>query len=321
MNDLAEVLHEQADVSRPRPDLDSVLRRSRVLHRRRRGLRTATALVAIAAVVAIGVGVATSQGGGDHVAAGGATGPLPALLIGGQPVHSLERTDSGATTGPQTVVLREPDGSLGHHGAVVTFPVATPIAGSSVTIDGAAGRMARGEVVWAMGPAYARVRGDLPDAVLLAIARATSERGGRPEVTAPPGVRVVFAGPYRAPFVHEARYGSAELGEGPSLGNGLAYTGVFSAGGFEDRLYATQGRTGFRVQGHPAVLSTVQGGNGTLAWELAPGRIALVGYSGMSLSQDAAKALTRIADRSHLVSAARWATFHAYVAPQTIDFG
>lgn len=321
MNDLAEVLHEQADASRPRPDLDSVLRRSRVLRRRRRGLRTATALVAVAAVVAIGVGVSASQGGGEHVAGGGAGGPLPALLITGQPVHTLERSDSGATTGPQTVVLRQADGSLGFHGAVVTFPVLTRISGSPVTIDGAAGRIAGGEVVWPMGPAYARVRGDLPDAALLAIARATAVREGRPEVTPPPGLRVVFAGPYRAPFVHEARYGSAELGEGASLGNGLAYTGVFSAGGFEDRLYATQGRTGFRVQGHPAVLSTVQGGNGTLAWELAPGRIALVGYSGSSLSAGAAQALTRLADRSRLVSAAQWATYHAYVAPQTIDFG
>ncbi len=317
MNDLAEVLREQAAASRPRPDLDAVLRRA---HAKRRRTVAAGALVAVALLAAVGIGFAASQGSPAHVTAARAPKQLPGLLVDGPPIHALDRRDATAAQGPATVVLRRGDGSLGRHSAVVTFPVPALTSGTAVTVDGASGRLDGDQLVWPVGGAYARVRGDLGDASLLAIARRTSVRGGRPDVRPPDGLAVVFTGPYRAPLVQEARYGSAKLGEGGPLGDGLAYTGVVRAGGFEDRLYAAHARTGFRVKGRPAVLSDVQGGNGTLAWEIEPGVVAYVGYSGNTLTDQAAQALTRLADRSTLVSATTWNASNPGVSEQTNGF-
>lgn len=323
MNDLAEVLHEQAASIRPRANLDAALRRAHARRRRSVGIRTAAA---VSIVALIGVGIVAFQGQHDRAQVtrtkvAHVPGQLPALIIGGLPVHGLDRRDSTAELGPWTALVRRTGGSLGSHGAVVTFPAPALTTGRPVTVRGAPGRLDRGELVWAVRGAYARVRGDLPDADLLAIARRTSIETGRPSVRPPAGVSVVFAGPYRASLVQEARYGSAQLGEGRDLGNGLAYTGVLSAGGFEDQLYASHGHAGYRVHGNPAVLSAVQGGNATLAWELSPGLVAYVGYSGNSLTNQSARALNRLAERSHLLSETDWNASHPGVSEQTNGFG
>lgn len=237
------------------------------------------------------------------------------------PGGGLDRRDSGAEQGPWTVVLRRAGGSLGSHGAVVTFPVTELPSGQQVIVNGTVGHAGDREVVWPIAGAHARVRGDLAEARLVEIAKRTSVVAGRPTVRPPTGFSMVFTGPYRAPVVQEARYGSAELGEGASLGNGLAYTGVLRAGGFEDQLYARHGRGGYRVGGHPAVLSSVQGGNDTLAWEPSPGLIAYVGYSGSSLNDQAAHALSRLAERAQLISTTAWQTTHPQVVEQANDFG
>ena len=320
MNELAEILHEQAASSRPRADLDATLRRAQVRRQRSIGIRI---VGAVGVVVLLVVGIATLQGqGGDPTQVGGhAPRRLPALVIRGEtPVHGLDRRDSTATLGPWTVVVRRPRGSLGLHGAVVTFPAPAPTSGKPVSVHGATGRLGGGELVWPVHGKFARVRGDLADADLLAIARRTSIEAGRPSVHPPAGLVSVFTGPYRAPIVHEARYGSAPLGEGRALGNGLAYTGALSAGGFEDQLFAGHGQTGYRVNGHPAVLSAVQGGNGTLAWELSPGVVVYVGYSGNSLSDAAGRALTRLAERTRLISAGDWNAHHPQASEQTNGF-
>ena len=331
MNDLAEVLRAQAAATHPHPDLDDALRRARA---RRRHTVARRALAALAVVLAVSAGVVASQRNDDHrdAVVAGAPGGLPGLAIGTPDAHGkLDRRDSQAEQGPWTVILRRADGSLGSHGAVVTFPV--PILdlfpGRRVTVRGAPGSAHRGEIVWPIGGAFARVQGDLGDTRLLEIARRTSIVRGRPRVRAPKGLSVVFTGPYRAPLAREARYGSVELGEGDSLGHGLTYTGVVRAGGFEDQLYArhrrdqrynTHRRGGSRVHGRPAVLSSVQGGNDTLAWELAPGLVAYVGYSGNSLDDAAARALTRLAERARLVSPVAWQPVTQTVE-QVNDFG
>jgi hypothetical protein len=112
--------------------------------------------------------------------------------------------------------------------------------------------------------------------------------------------------PYRAASVHEVRYGSADLGQGAALGDGLTYTGVFAGAAFEDQLFQTTVHTGYVVQGHPAVASDVDGGNGTLAWEVAPGVVAYVGYSGNSLSAAAIAALLDLAVNSHSATSQEW---------------
>jgi hypothetical protein len=235
---------------------------------------------------------------------------MAGLVIGGVPLEqgsTLERCDRKAADGPWTAVVRRHDGSLGSHGAVVTFPVALPAGGLPVTVNGVAGKAVGGSVTWPLAKSYARIRGDLDQAALLAIASRTTVAGGRPRVRPPAGYTVVASGPYRAPAVHEVRYGSDEVGEARALGGGLTYTVLSNGGGgFEDQLYLQGATPGGLVGGVPAVVSQVGGGNATLAWELEPGVVAYIGYSGGMLDDAAVAGLRRLAARARLVSLADW---------------
>jgi hypothetical protein len=138
---------------------------------------------------------------------------------------------------------------------------------------------------------------------------------GRPIVYPPAGYTVVSTGSYRPPTIHEVRYSSAAVGEQAALGNGLTYTGVTSGGGFEDQLYAVHADSGGLVNGRPAVLSRVLGGNATLAWEPVPGVVAYIGYSGSPLDDNAVAALRRLAGQARSLTAAEWWATN----PQTVD--
>lgn len=319
MNDVASALRAQAAVVDTGASVDDVLARAR---RRRRSGFVTRGVAGVAAVAVVGAAVvALRDPGSTNGAVAVSTPGLSALLIGGPPVHGLDRRDTGAESGPMTVIVRRHDGSMGVHGAVVTFPVDAPTGTRAVTINGGDGIVGDREIVWPLDGAYARVRGDLGSAGLRDLASRVSVVAGQPRVDVPDDFSVVFSGPYRAPAVHEARYGSADLGEQESLGDGLAYAGVLRAGGFEDQLYARQGRAGFQVGGHPAVLSAVQGGNDTLAWELSPGVVAYVGYSGLSLDDHAAAALVRLGDRAQVISTGEWEDTDPQVVDQRNDFG
>jgi hypothetical protein len=228
---------------------------------------------------------------------------------------ALDRRDAGAVDGPWTVVIRRSDGALGRHGAVVTYPVDRPPGGREVAVGAVTGHAVDNAVSWPLAGAYARIRGDLTEAELVALAAATTVAGGRPAVAPAAGFVVASTGPYRSPFVREARYSSAELGERAALGGGLAYTGVVTGGGFEDQLFARRGSDGGTVHCVPSVVSSVFGGNATLAWEPAPGTVAYVGYSGSERNDDAVAALRRLADRTRLLDPAAWQT----LGPQTVD--
>jgi hypothetical protein len=249
----------------------------------------------------------------------GPAGPdLAGLLIDPARVPAtgaLERCDRSAGGGQWTVVLRRPGGSLGRHGAVVTYPFPAPPGGDNgtlVNIAGVTGVASSGAVTWPLAGGYARVRGDLSQAELVAVAAGTGAVGGRPVVHPPAGLTVVSTGPYRPPSIHEVRYLATELGEQAALGDGLVYTGVTTGGGFEDRLYAQH--AGLDAS-RPGVVSTVLGGNATLAWEPAPGIVAYVGYSGAPLTPAAAAALERLARRAVLLTTAQWRALH----PQTVE--
>src|SRR3954447_24721686 len=73
---------------------------------------------------------------------------VSALVIGtsGQ-ATTLTRLDTTARQGPWTGVVRRADGSLGRHGAVVTFPVPA-VSSRPENMAGAVAR-AEGSVVWA----------------------------------------------------------------------------------------------------------------------------------------------------------------------------
>lgn len=208
---------------------------------------------------------------------------------------------------------------MGRHGATVTFPVGgTPI-GRPVSIGATSGRALDEEVTWPIAGGRARVRGDVGETTLVAIAAATRVEGGHPRVRAPRGYQVVSTGPYRSTDIHEVRYGGAQLATAGTL-PGLVYTGVASAGGFEDMLYATYADSCGAVNGHPAVVSLVGGGNGTLAWEVAPGLVGFVGYSGRSLTGATLAAVHRLAEQARTLDTAAWQATKPQVVAQINDF-
>lgn len=245
--------------------------------------------------------------------------PAPATGLVIPPVRSgwtAESCDREAVTGPWTAIVRRPDGSLGRHGAVVTFPVDEPTGGRAVQVAGAAARIDAGALTWPIAGAYARVRGDLTEAELVGIAEGTSVGGGRPVLRLPPGLSTVWTGPYRPPVVSQVRYGTTDLKEGAALGDGLTYTGAASGGGIEDQLYARHARRAGSVRGTPAVISSVYGGNATIAWETAPGTVAFVGYSGSSRPGREVPALLRLAARTRVLPHPQWTATRPTVLDQ-----
>lgn len=233
----------------------------------------------------------------------------------------LERRDDTAVLGPWTVVVRRPYGSLGSNGAVVTFPVEAPPPGDRIEVNGVAGSSAAKMVVWPIAGAYARVRGDLGEPELLRVAEGTTVVDGKPLVRRVDGLVVISVGPYRPPSIHEMRYGSSAVGEAEALGDGLAYTGVVTGGGFEDQLYARQTSPGGTVHCRGAIVSTVRGGNATLAWEPLPGTVAYVGYSGSAVDAETLLALQRFADRCRVLSVSEWQAGRPDVQYQTNELG
>jgi hypothetical protein len=224
-----------------------------------------------------------------------------------------QQAPAAATRGPWSVVLRAPGGSLGRHGAVVTYPVDESDLTHLVWVDGLPGRSGPGVVVWSLDGRYARVRGDMPAAELLRIAAATTLRGCQPVVRPPAGYTAVFSGPYRSSSIHEIRYGSDELGPSARELGDFIYTGVTACGAFEDQLYELGRQPAGVVGGRPAVVSAVYGGNATLAWEPAPGAVAYVGYSGGEASAATTRALHDLAVHATLLTPAQWLATH----PQT----
>jgi hypothetical protein len=198
---------------------------------------------------------------------------------------------------------------------VVTFPVPATELGRPVQVGSVPGKAGEREITWPLRGLYARVRGDLPQSELIAVAAMTTVRAGRPVVKPPPGLTVVATGTSRPGYIREARYGSDEVGEADALSNGLTYTGVVRCGGLEEQLYATDARAAGTVHGKPAVVTSGLGGNGVLAWEPAPGVVAYVGYSGSLLDDRAIAALHRMAERTRLLSEPQWRA----TRPQTSD--
>lgn len=221
-------------------------------------------------------------------------------LKGSSPGSAMATRDLPAIFDAWTVAVRRDDGSLGHHGAVVTFPVTAPPRENrdTVTVGAVEGVSLPGHVVWPLGGQYARVRGDLSTSVLAQIAAATVVVDGRPQVTPPAGYRVLSRAPLRAPLTHAVFYVGQPLG--------LTFTGLTRGGGFEDALYATTVTPVGLVHGAPAVASDAGGGRGTVAWEPKPGLVAYVGWGGVPLSRTSMASALALAQGSHLLTAREW---------------
>jgi len=222
----------------------------------------------------------------------------------------LTRSDPAAVSGAWTVVVRRTSGCLGRHGAVVTYPVPTNAStdtGAPIRVGSVTGTAGRGFILWPLGNGHARVRGDLPQAELLRIAELTRVFAGLlPEVRPTAGFRVIARAPSRLPLIHEVRYRSADLGLVSALGDGLIYTGMTSGGGLEDALYAAGVTSAGTVHGSPAVVSSIGGGNGTLAWEPSASVVAYIGWSGAEMSTRAITAPRALAAGSYTLTPTQW---------------
>lgn len=243
---------------------------------------------------------------------------LPAVAFRGvdrRAGSGLNRWDCNAVPdGPWAWVLRDASGgTLGHDGAVVTFPVDP--SGTDLADPGDRHRLAwtsPREVLVRVGDQYARVCGDLGRARLAALAaRLRLGEDDYLHLSAPPGMTIVGGGIdwYRPPLTREIRYAAEQVGEEETFGGGLVYAAVQDGAQFEDELYAaTDDHPAGRVHGHPAVFSQVGGGSLTLAWQPRPGIVALVGYSGGLPDRAVRQALHRLADRLQLLPASAWPT-------------
>jgi hypothetical protein len=233
---------------------------------------------------------------------------------------SLTRRDPKATGGPWSVLVHRADGSLGQHGAVVTYPVERFGDGDPVDIRGARGRRSLGQVVWPAGGAHVRVRGDLGAEILTQIAKATTVVRGRPSVGRLYGFESTPAMPYRPSEVHEIRYDGPPLGAaGAALG--FVYTGVLRGAALEDQLFAGRVIGAGTVHGQAAVASAELGGSGLLAWAPRPGIVAYVGYSGGSLGRAELQALSCLARSARPLTQAQWQGTHPQVSDQPNTFG
>ncbi len=236
-----------------------------------------------------------------------------------RPAQSLERHDSGALTGPWSLIVRRSDGSLGRNSSVVTFPV-TVSAGVRTRARIRVGRVTGyddgfGGIVWPIGGKYAGIHGDLRT-MLATIAGRVSLRHGRPVMDHPPSrFRVVAAEPFRAPVVAESRYDSSRLNSGPI--DGLIFTDVLRCASFEDALFVEGVSPGGNIGGHPAVVSSVGGGSATLAWEPTPGSIVLVGYSGGLAVPASTVSLVDLARGGRLLDHRQWTATHPSVVKDT----
>ena len=245
--------------------------------------------------------------------------------------QSQETRDAGAAQGPWSVIVRRSNGSLGRRGAVITYPVPSVTIGRAVriavaprvTVAPSTGQVTSvatsvtghedeaGGIVWPLNGKFARIRSDLGRSAMAALAARVSIRSGRPALTGlAKGYRVIVSEPYRAPVVTESRYtDSLRVDSGPI--DGLIYSEVVIGGAsFEEALYSEITVPGGTISGHPAVRSPVGGGSATLAWEVAPGIVAFVGYAGGLVPSAATPSLTELARGGALLSRAQWTATH-----------
>jgi hypothetical protein len=247
-----------------------------------------------------------------------------AVVLGEVPQFAaLERTDGTAAQGPWSLVVRRRDGSLGRHGAVITYPVSPPAWGHPVRVGRTIGAAVAGGFVWPLAGKYARIRSDLPPPEVVRLALGTTVVRAAPAIHPLSGYRMAPAVPYRSGSIHEIRYHASQLGPSAAGLDGLTYTGLLTAGGggFEDRLYARPATDVGQVHGRPAVATVTIGGNRVVAWEVAPGTIAYLGYSGAEFAPQTVDVLQQLASRARPLCGRHWRASSPQRTEQRNDFG
>jgi hypothetical protein len=240
------------------------------------------------------------------------------LLAGTGQMHPrvLARRDVGAVRGPWSIVVRSAGGSLARASVVLTFPVPAAAGVSSRGWGAPPAVVSRGVVQWHTAHGWARVRGDVPTAELMAVARRMTVVAGHPVVPAGRWGALAYRGPQRQPMVHEVQVGGEQAGYGRTFAGGVLFSGVTTGGGLEDALFRLGARPAGRVHGRPAVLSASLHGDIVLAWEPSAGVIAYVGYGGTApSSRSTVVALREVAERAVAVSPRAWLALH----PELVD--
>jgi hypothetical protein len=246
-----------------------------------------------------------------------------AVVLGEVPrFAALERTDDTAARGPWSLVVRRRGGWLGRHGAVITYPVSAPAWGRPVRVGRAVGTAVAGGFVWPLAGKYARIRSDLPPIEVVRLALATTVVRAVPAVHPVSGYWIALPAPYRSGSIHEIRYHASQLGSAAAGLDGLIYTGLLTAGGgFEDRLYARPATDAGPVHGRPAVAPVTVGGNRMVAWEVAPGTIAYLGYSGPEFAPQTVDVLRQLASQARALCGRHWRASSPQRTAQRNDFG
>jgi fluoride ion exporter CrcB/FEX len=237
------------------------------------------------------------------------------------PGTALERWDCDAPTGPWSVVIRAAAGHFGVKSAVVTFPI--DHAGSAVPSTRLHGGMWNPGVqrlTWPLGGSFAQIVGDFGLATLENLARRVTVEAGKPHLAVADGFIAAATTTFNSPVVHEMRYGTSDLGQEGKLGDGLVYTGVMLGASFESLAFEDHAKPAGFVRGKPAIFSEGLGGDGTLAWEPAPGEVAYIGFSGPATRAVLAiETLRALADMGRRLTPAQWETKDPY--PVTVSSG
>ena len=247
------------------------------------------------------------------------TVPLGGLALGDRrqvPEPALERWNCDALRGPWSVVIRATDGHFGVHGAVVTFPVDRWGAGTAVAKPrGAVWSPGAQQLVWPLAGSHAQIVGDVGQTQLADLAMRITVETGRPHLAEPDGFAAGYGSlattTHLPPVVHEMRYSTKDLGQESRFGDGLVYTGLMSGASLESQAFEARAKPAGFVRGYPAIYSDVPGGNGTLAWESAPGEVTYIGFSGSATlagakQADAIEALRGLADSGRPLTPAQW---------------
>lgn len=326
MNGLRQLLTDEANQVRPTPNLDDVYRRAEAGRRRAKVRNVALGAVAILAVVTVTFSAFNVADRGRVTTNSPSIEPTPETLGGmiltdvstaeSSKAFTLDRKDSFADQGPFSLVIRAQDGSFISRTAVVTFPIPASDPKATEKVPEPESQIANITVSRPEGLVGLRSIG-LSAEETKTLAAAVRVVDGRPSIDSKvsPGFSVVASGSWRAPTVREARYGCADLREIDT--QGLCYTGLTLAPGFEDALLQTGFQPGPLVGGHPSAVSIVGGGSGTLAWEPRPGVVAYIGFSAMADPSSPATmaALARLADRAQFLTPAQWTA----TGPQTVS--
>jgi len=330
MKELTTALGRHAAKVQPTADVADLYKRIERRHQRERRSRLAVTVAAGSLVLIGAVGLVVAQRSDvdgniteSSIAPAASRIDLPGGLVidagaSDQPhdYSTLDRVHPDVTDGPYSLVVRRTDGGLGFASAVVTYPVGdVGVADGNISSDPQTGVDTVSKL--RSGGRIVVRAASLDTDELLALADAIEVVDGKPTFISSPaldGFAVVASDSNQPPVIRSASYGCEHLGE-PILGT-LCYTGLASSPGFEDAVYAGGFQLGPKIDGAQSVVSKVGGGNATLAWELEPGIIAYVGYSGGELNDARIAALERLAEATSLLPPADWSLTNPQVNTQ-----